>query len=187
MKWNFLYQITDASRLGGYRPQIPVLSVLCPQLNLLNPPTEKKNPGYATANHHCVPPGLTFKNSNFITQNITIVFCVFFRTNSDYHVLSYTVSTDSFLGGLAKLRKATINFVMSLSVRPAHMEYFVSNWKDFHEIWYLSILRKKIPSRKFEFKLKSHNNNRYCTWRPIHMYDNSAPSSHIEKCFRQQL
>jgi hypothetical protein len=32
--------------LGGYRPQIPVLSVLCPQLNLLNPP--KKIPGYAT-------------------------------------------------------------------------------------------------------------------------------------------
>jgi len=40
MKLNFLYQITPASRtpwLGGYRPQIPVLSVLCPQLNLLNP------------------------------------------------------------------------------------------------------------------------------------------------------
>ena len=27
--------------LGGYRPQIPVLSVLCPQLNLLNPPPKK--------------------------------------------------------------------------------------------------------------------------------------------------
>jgi len=27
--------------LGGYRPQIPVLSVLCPQLNLLNPPGKK--------------------------------------------------------------------------------------------------------------------------------------------------
>ena len=27
--------------LGGYRPQIPVLSVLCPQLNLLNPPRKK--------------------------------------------------------------------------------------------------------------------------------------------------
>ena len=26
---------------GGYRPQIPVLSVLCPQLNLLNPPRTK--------------------------------------------------------------------------------------------------------------------------------------------------
>ena len=28
--------------LGSYRPQIPVLSVLCLQLNLLNPPPEKK-------------------------------------------------------------------------------------------------------------------------------------------------
>jgi hypothetical protein len=34
--------------LGGCHPQIPVLSVPCPQLNLLNPP-EKKIPGYATA------------------------------------------------------------------------------------------------------------------------------------------
>ena len=33
--------------LRGYRPQIPVLSVLCPQLNLLTPPPEKI-PGYAT-------------------------------------------------------------------------------------------------------------------------------------------
>ena len=30
--------------LGGYRPQIPVLSVLCPQLNLLNPSPPEKNP-----------------------------------------------------------------------------------------------------------------------------------------------
>ena len=43
MKWNFLYQITASSRLGGYRSQIPVLSVLCPQLDLLNPPPKKKN------------------------------------------------------------------------------------------------------------------------------------------------
>ena len=34
--------------LGGYRPQIPVLSVLCPQLNLMNPPAQNKIPGYAT-------------------------------------------------------------------------------------------------------------------------------------------
>ena len=34
--------------LGGDRPQIPVLSVLCPQLNLLNPPPSNKIPGYAT-------------------------------------------------------------------------------------------------------------------------------------------
>ena len=29
--------------LGGYRPQIPLLSVLCPQLNLLNPPPEQNS------------------------------------------------------------------------------------------------------------------------------------------------
>jgi len=42
MKLNFLYQIAAASRLGGYSPQIPILSVLCHQLNLLNI-TPKKN------------------------------------------------------------------------------------------------------------------------------------------------
>ena len=35
--------------LGGYRPQIPVVSVLCPQLSLLNPPLPNKIPVYATA------------------------------------------------------------------------------------------------------------------------------------------
>jgi hypothetical protein len=43
--------------LGGYRPQIPILSVLYPQLNLLNPPP-KKIPGYATVldrgNEYCL-------------------------------------------------------------------------------------------------------------------------------------
>ena len=34
--------------LRGYRPQIPILSVLCPQLNLLNPSPLNKIPGYAT-------------------------------------------------------------------------------------------------------------------------------------------
>ena len=37
--------------LGGYHPQIPVLSLLCPQLNLLNPPPNKI-PGYATVTLH---------------------------------------------------------------------------------------------------------------------------------------
>jgi len=36
--------------LGGYRSQIPVLSVLCHQMNLLNtpPPSPNKIPGYTT-------------------------------------------------------------------------------------------------------------------------------------------
>jgi hypothetical protein len=36
------YSCLQNLRLGGYRPQIPVLSVLCPQLNLLTPPPETK-------------------------------------------------------------------------------------------------------------------------------------------------
>ena len=50
MKWNFLYQITAASRTpdkGGYRPQIPFLSVLN-WICLTPPPPPKKIPGYAT-------------------------------------------------------------------------------------------------------------------------------------------
>ena len=31
------YSCPQSPSLGGCRPQIPVLSVLCPQLNLLNP------------------------------------------------------------------------------------------------------------------------------------------------------
>jgi len=34
------YSCLQNTRLGGYRPQIPVLSVLYPQLNLLNPPEQ---------------------------------------------------------------------------------------------------------------------------------------------------
>jgi len=33
---------------GGYHHQIPVLPVLCPKLNLLNPPPPNKTPEYAT-------------------------------------------------------------------------------------------------------------------------------------------
>ena len=36
------YSCLQSPWLGGYRPQIPVLSVLCPQLNLLNPPPRTK-------------------------------------------------------------------------------------------------------------------------------------------------
>ena len=45
------YSCLQNPLLGGYRPQIPVISVLCPQLNLLTPPPlSNKLPRYATAN-----------------------------------------------------------------------------------------------------------------------------------------
>jgi len=46
-------------------------------------------------------------------------------------------------GAFAKLRKATINFVMS--VRPSVcMEQLGSHWTDIHEVSYLSIFRKSV-------------------------------------------
>jgi len=42
------YSCLQNPSVGGYCPQILVLSVLCPQLNLLKPPPPNKIPGYAT-------------------------------------------------------------------------------------------------------------------------------------------
>jgi hypothetical protein len=87
-----------------------------------------------------------------------------------------------FLGAFAKLRKATIGFVMyacpsfclsvCLSVR---MEHPGSHWTDFHEIWYLRIFRKSVE--KLQVPLKSDKNNWYFTWRPMYIYDISLSSS----------
>jgi len=51
------------------------------------------------------------------------------------------------LGALAKLRKATIRFVMPLcpSVRPSvRTEQLRSLWTDFYGIWYMNIFRKSV-------------------------------------------
>ena len=53
-----------------------------------------------------------------------------------------------YLDALAKLRKATISFIMS--VRPfVRMEQLGSHGTDFREIWYLSIFRKCVEKFKF--------------------------------------
>jgi hypothetical protein len=85
------------------------------------------------------------------------------------------------LGVLTILRKATISFVMS-----ARMKQLGSHRTDFHKIWYEYIFKKSVE--KNQFSLKSDNNNRYFTWRPMYIYDNiSLSSSQNEKCFRQKL
>ena len=57
-----------------------------------------------------------------------------------------------FEARFAKLRKATISLVMS--VPPfARMEKLGSHCTDFHEIWYLKIIRKSLE--KIQFSLKS--------------------------------
>jgi len=49
--------------LRGYRPQIPVLSVLCPQLNLLKPPPEQ-NSWVRHCCAHCAP-AVTYPDFEF--------------------------------------------------------------------------------------------------------------------------
>ena len=62
-----------------------------------------------------------------------------------YKVYRYRTSLRSLavLGAFAKLRKATISFVMS--VRPSvRMEQLGSRWTHIHEISYFSIVRKSV-------------------------------------------
>jgi hypothetical protein len=55
------------------------------------------------------------------------------------------------------------------------MEHFDSHWKDFHEIWYLSIFRKYVW--KIQVWLKSDKNNGYMTWRHMYVYGNMLLNS----------
>ena len=77
--------------------------------------------------------------------------------------LSVTISypANGLLGAFAKLRKVTINFVMSacLSLHSSvHMKHVGSHWTDFREIWYMSIFRKSVE--KVQVSLKYDQNNR---------------------------
>jgi len=77
-----------------------------------------------------------------------------------YHFDIFATEITSFLDAFAKLRKATISFVMPvrLSVR---MERLCFHWTDFNEIWYLSIFQK--PVVKIQMSLKSDKNKGYFT------------------------
>jgi len=49
--------------------------------------------------------------------------------------LKRTDSADGSLGSLAKLRKATLSFVMSVR-QPVHMEHLSCHCTDYQEIWF---------------------------------------------------
>jgi hypothetical protein len=63
-----------------------------------------------------------------------------------------------FLGAFAKLRQATVSFVMSVcpSIR---VDQLGSQWMNFHVISYLSVLHKFVE--KFQVLLQSDMNNGY--------------------------
>jgi hypothetical protein len=60
----------------------------------------------------------------------------------------------SFVDVFAKLRKATISFVLSFRLHGYH-------WTDFYEVRYSNIFRKSIE--EFQVLLKSDKNNGYFT------------------------
>jgi hypothetical protein len=64
----------------------------------------------------------------------------------------------SFLGALAKLRKATINFAMSVCPS-CGMEQLGSHWTDFLEIWYMFIFRKSV--KKIQVSSKCDNDGHF--------------------------
>jgi hypothetical protein len=71
-------------------------------------------------------------------------------------VSTHVFVNSPFLGAFAKLRKATVSFVMS--VRPfVSGEQLGSHWTDFCEILYLIIFRKSVET--IQVSLKSAKNN----------------------------
>ena len=86
-------------------------------------------------------------------------------------LLSHNYETVLFLGAFAKLQKATIRFMsVRLSVR---MEQLGFHGADFHEIWYLRILRKSVE--KVQVLSESEKNEEYFIWRPIYIFIISSP------------
>jgi hypothetical protein len=75
-----------------------------------------------------------------------------------------------FYGAFAKLRKATISFV--LSVRPSVCPHGKKNSALTGRIFmkfYFWVPFENL-SRTFKFSLKSGKNNEYFTWRPLYIY-----------------
>ena len=99
----------------------------------------------------------------YIYIYIYLCVCVCVRACNVYMYVCMHVCLYLYLDIVAftKFRKATISFV--ISVRPST---FGSHWKDFHEIWYLSILRKY--AEKIHVSLKSYKTILYFTYRRKH-------------------
>jgi len=69
-----------------------------------------------------------------------------------------------------------------LSVR---VQQIGSHWLDFHENWYLRIVRKYVE--KIKFCLKSENNQGYFKLMRMYIYDISVISSYEWEVFRVNL
>jgi hypothetical protein len=87
----------------------------------------------------------------------TVYLCVLCGSENKQRLFYFTALTDWFLGAFAKLRNATVRFVVScLSIR---LEHLGSYQTDFDETSDLSLFRKFED----QISLKSDKNNGYFT------------------------
>ena len=100
--------------LGGYRSHIPVLSVVCPQLNLLNPPPEKNSwvrHWYVShyidtrSRHHCwrgKAISVTYSwrvSAALLIQYAMRMRCIVIRWPVwQYHIFPHYLTIDTILG-----------------------------------------------------------------------------------------
>ena len=82
-----------------------------------------------------------------------------------------------FVGAFAKLQKLIISFIMSVSISVC-MEKLGFHWMNFHETWYLSIFQTSV--KNIQISLKLDRNNRYCTWRPMYIFDHISDKNYRE-------
>ena len=100
------------------------------------------------------------KNSTFCSQRVFIILYVL----EQRVIISLYTSTLLVFRRFRKVAKQDDSFVTS--VRPSvHMQQLDSHWKDIHEIWYLSILRKSVDN--IQVSLNFEKNNTYRISRPI--------------------
>jgi len=81
-----------------------------------------------------------------------------------------------------------MNIIFVMFVRPSAWDKSTPTGRNFVEfdIWVFFFFRKS--AEKIQVTLKSSNNNRYFTWKPIYISDHiSLRYSHNKKCFMQKL
>jgi len=61
------------------------------------------------------------------------------------------IARKPFLGAFAKLREATVIFVMSV-FSSVCTEQLGFHWTDFHEIWYMTVFRKSVEKKIVSLK-----------------------------------
>ena len=90
----------------------------------------------------------------------------------------------TYLGALAKLRKATISFITS--VRPSARNNSAPTGRIFMKFDFSVFIPKTV--KKIKVSLNFNTNKGYFTWIFIYIYnDTSLNSSQNEKCFRKKV